>query len=58
MVFMTLKTIVFKNEKRLFNFAFFVSLLPSLVNYRSHMTILSSREGSGVQNLRLYIKTL
>ena len=58
MAVMTSKTIVFKNKKNDFLNSYFVlfllNLLPSLVNYRSHMTILSSKEGSSLQNLMLY----
>ena len=43
MAFMTLKTIVFQNEKKTFqlrNFVpFIVCLLPGLVNYRLKMTL-------------------
>ena len=54
MVFMTLKTIVFKNKKNNFAFLFFfVSLSSSLVVYRSCLRILSSKEAEGVQNLML-----
>ena len=45
---------MFSKIKTGFLFAFlffFVYLLPSLVIYRSHMTLLSLREGSFVQNL-------
>ena len=61
MAFMTLKTIVFKNEKlilTLFDFAvlfFFVYLLPAIVSYRSHMTILFSWEGASLQ-ISLFLK--
>ena len=58
MAFMTLKTIVFKNKKTLFNvynfsfLLFSVYLLPSLVNYRSNMSLLFVRKGESVQNVK------
>ena len=51
MDFMTLKTIVFKNKKKLFyvfklSFSLFsVYLLLSLVNYRQNRILLLSRDG-------------
>ena len=51
---------VFKNQK-FFNFAFlffFVNLLLSLVNYKSPMTLLLSREGASEQNLMVLKNSL
>ena len=63
MVFINLKTIVFKNKKNTFqlrNFVpFIVCLLPSLFNYRPSLTISLSREADkriGVKKSNVFIK--
>ena len=61
MAFMSLKTIVFKNKIKYFNFAFlffFVYLLRCLVNYKSHIAILLSWYGAIVQNLIIFKNSL
>ena len=60
MVFMTFKTIIIKNYDFLtsrFLYFFFVNLLPSLNNIRSHVKFLSLREGKNAGNL-MFLKNL
>ena len=56
MVLWTLKKAVV-SRKALSSHFCFVYLLPSFVCYRSHMTLLASREGARVQNL-MFLKNL
>ena len=54
---MTLKTI--KKKTFLFRiFVLFVSLSPSLVSYKSYMTLLCSKKGENVENLMFLKKSL
>ena len=51
MAAMTLKTIVLGKTFKFAFWSFFVNLLPSRFNYKSHMILLTSGEGALAENL-------